>query len=336
MEDSPTINAGTRVVKEQKKITHEHPMLSLDKIHSIEEIKKFIGDKDVIASVKLDGLSLSATYLNGNLTRLETRGTGIEGTDVLIHKNSIAGLPLHINHNGKYVVDGECIVKYDDFQAINDKLPEDEKFSNPRNMASGSLNLLDSNISSTRGLSFIVWNVIEDSDGLKPTMLDNFVKAGSLGFNVVLYVAFSKIYQNDNDYVEEVLEFIKKSSNRLDLPMDGAVWSYNDIAYGKSLGMTSHHMNHSVAYKYYNEEVTTTLRDIIYDVSKNGILTPVAIFDPVEIEGTIVERASLSNLSILQKTLGEKPFVGQEIAVTKRNCIIPKIERAKDENGEWI
>jgi DNA ligase (NAD+) len=333
MADSPTINAGSRVAKEQKKIIHQHPMLSLDKIHSVDEIKKFIGNKDVIASMKMDGLTISLTYINGDLRRLESRGNGEIGTDLMIHKNSIKGVPLHIKHNGRYVIDGECIVEYDVFQTINDKLPDGEKFSNPRNMASGSLNLLDSKISATRGLTFMAWNVIEDSEDFKPIMLENFTRASGLGFDIVPFI---KIDDTDEANLENVLATMKHISNSRSLPMDGVVFSYNNIAYGKSLGMTSHHMRHSIAYKYYDEEVTTTLRDIIYDVSKNGILTPVAIFKPVEIEGTTVERASLSNLSILQKTLGEKPFVGQEIAVTKRNCIIPKIEKAKDENGEWI
>jgi DNA ligase (NAD+) len=319
MEDSPTLNAGSRVLKEQKKITHEHPMLSLGKIHSVEEIKKFIGDKDVIASVKMDGLSLSCTYLNGNLTRLETRGNGTQGTDVMVHKNGIDGLSLHIKHNGKYVVDGECIVKYDDFQAINDKLPEDEQFSNPRNMASGSLNLLDSNISSTRGLTFVVWNVIEDSEDFKPTMLGNLVGASGLGFDVVPFV---KVDHNDDEELDNILTTMKYIADKRDFPMDGVVFSYNDIAYGKSLGRTEKFFRNAVAYKYEDEDVETTLTGIDWTLGKTGVLTPTAEFQTVSIEGSEVSRASLHNISICKSLeLG----VGDKILVHKSNLIIPQV-----------
>jgi DNA ligase (NAD+) len=320
MEDSPTINAGSRVAKEQKKITHEHPMLSLDKIHSVEEIQKFIGNQDVIASVKLDGLTCSLTYINGDLKRLESRGNGEIGTDLLIHKNSISGIPLHINHHGKYVIDGECIVKYDDFQAINDKLPEEEQFSNPRNMASGSLNLLDSNISATRGLTFIAWNVIEDSEDFKPTMLGNFCKASGLGFNVVPFV---KVENTNNGDLDNILETIKHISNSLSLPMDGCVFSHNDIAYGKSLGRTSHHFNHSIAYKYEDDCAETTLRAVEWTMGKVGSLCPTAVFDTVQLEGTEVNRASLHNVSICKSL---EIGIGDTITVKKCNQIIPQLQ----------
>jgi DNA ligase (NAD+) len=329
MEDSPTINAGSRVAKEQKKITHEHPMLSLDKIHSVEEIREFIGNEDVIASIKLDGLTVSATYINGDLKRLESRGNGEIGTDLLIHKNSISGIPLHINHHGKYVIDGECIVKYDDFQAINDKLPESEQFSNPRNMASGSLNLLDSNISSTRGLSFIVWNVIEDSEDFKPTMLGNFCKASGLGFNVVPFV---KVENTNNGDLDNILETIKHISNSLSLPMDGAVWSYNNIAYGKCLGRTSHHFNHSIAYKYRQELYETILTDIEWNTTKTNLINPVAVFQPVDLEGAITTRATLHNISYIENLqLG----IGDTIQVYRANQVIPKVHDNLTRSNTW-
>lgn len=324
LEDSPTINAGSRVAAEQKKITHEHPMLSLDKIHSVEEIQKFINGHDVIASVKCDGLSLAATYLNGSLVRLETRGNGTDGTDVMIHKNSIAGLPLHINHTGKYVVDGECIVKYDDFQAINNKLPESQQFSNPRNMASGSLNLLDSNISSTRGLTFVVWSVIEDSENFKDTMYENFKNAENLGFTVVPYTVLpNDNHENDNTTLDDILIQIKTLAEFNSIPMDGCVFSYNDIAYGKSLGKTSHHFNHSVAYKYDDDCAETILRDVTWTMGKVGTLCPTAIFDTVSLENTEVSRASLHNVSICKSL---EIGIGDTITVKKCNQIIPQLQ----------
>lgn len=259
LEDSPTHNAGSKVSKEQKKITHEHPMLSLDKIHTVEEIRSFSKNNACIASVKLDGLTCSATYINGVLTRLETRGNGEIGTDIMVHKNSIKGLPLRINHGGKYVVDGECVVQYDKFEEINNTLSDEDKFSNPRNMASGSLNLLDSNISAKRGLQFIVWNVIEDSECFMNSMKRNLDSAYEFGFNIVPHTV---IYHLDDRTINDVLIQMKKFAESYRLPMDGVVFSYDDIKYGKSLGKTGHHFRHSIAYKYEDSDAETILRNI--------------------------------------------------------------------------
>lgn len=316
---SPTQNAGSKVAKEQTKITHEHLMLSLGKVHTVKEIEKFTGARTIVASLKLDGLSLSATYINGELTKLETRGNGEEGTDVLIHKNGINGLPLHINHHGKYVVDGECIVKLDDFNRINEKLSDEDKFSNPRNMASGSLNLLDSNISATRGLSFIVWNVIEDSEDFASTMSENFLIAEKLGFTVVPYAVLS----TDIEYSLDVtLTGMKHIANEENLPIDGCVFSQNDIEYGRSLGRTSHHFNHSIAYKYADDDYETPMISISWTMGKTGVLTPTAVFETVHMEDSDVSRASLHNVSIFKALeLGKDDIV----TVYKANQIIPQI-----------
>lgn len=321
MEDSPTINAGSRVAKEQKKIKHEHPMLSLDKAHSVEEIKKFLNGKEAIVSIKLDGLTVSATYLNGKLTRLESRGNGDTGTDVMVHRNSIYGLPKKINHKGKYVIDGECIVTYDDFYAINDKLPKDEQFSNPRNMASGSLNLLDSNISAKRGLTFVAWNVIEDTECYRNNMGDNLENAKELGFTVVPFI---RLYHYDDRTLDDVLEQIKRTAEEYSYPMDGAVFSFNDVKYGKSLGRTEKFFRHSVAFKYEDESVETALTRIDWTMGKTGVLTPTAVFKSVELAGTIVERASVHNVSILTQ-LQLTP--GDTVEVFKSNMIIPQIRK---------
>lgn len=323
LKDSPTQNAGSKVAKEQKKIAHEHSMLSLDKIHTIREVENFIDNKDCIASVKLDGLTCSATYINGTLKRLETRGNGEIGTDIMVHKNCISGLPLTINHNGKYVIDGECIVPYDKFDRINFSLSSDNKFSNPRNMASGSLNLLNSNISAKRGLQFIVWNVIEDSEDFSNNMVENLRKAFSLGFTVVPYIDISTYNHNEEkDNLDNILSLIKQFANDNLYPMDGAVFSYRDIEYGKSLGRTGHHFKHSVAYKYQDSDAKTTLTNIEWTMGKTGQLTPVAIFDEVELEGTKVNRASLHNISICKSLrLG----IGDTITIYKANMIIPQV-----------
>lgn len=328
--DSPTINAGSKVAKEQKKITHEHPMLSLNKIHSIDEIKKFANNECVTASIKLDGLSVSATYINGELARLETRGNGDVGTDIMVHKNSIKGLPKHIKHSGKYVVDGECIVTYGDFEKINATLSDDEKFSNPRNMASGSLNLLDSNISSKRGLTFVVWNVIEDSDYFKNDMKWNFDVAKDLGFTVVPHTC---LHYCDDLTLKDTLTQMKREAEFNEYPMDGVVFSYTDIAYGKSLGRTNHHFNAATAYKFEDELYETTLTDIEWNTSKSGLVNPVAVFKPIDLDGAITTRATLHNISYIENLqLG----IGDTIQVYRSNMVIPKVHDNLTRSNTWV
>lgn len=328
--NSPTINAGSRVATEQKKITHEHPMLSLAKIHSIEEIQDFLKDKHGLASVKLDGMTVSATYINGKLTRLETRGNGEIGTDIMIHKNSIAGLPQTINHNGKYVIDDECIITYDNFYNINDSLGEDEKFKNPRNMVSGSLNLLDSNISGKRGLAFIVWNVIEDTETYTNSMLYNFLLAKQLGFTVVLHREIEPSY-NSLD-IDMLLETIKSQADFFGYPMDGVVFSYDDINYGKSLGKTEHHFNHSIAYKFEDAMYKTKLLNIEWNTSKSGLVNPVAVFEPVDLDGAVTTRATLHNISYIEDLqLG----IGDTIQVYRANMVIPKVGNNLTRSNTW-
>lgn len=329
LKDSPTINAGSKVAKEQKKITHEHQMLSLDKIHSVDEIKKFLHKEAGIASVKLDGLTVSATYIKGKLTRLETRGNGDVGTDIMIHKNSIEGLPKKITHSGKYVVDGECIVTYDRFYDINATLGEDEKFSNPRNMASGSLNLLDSNVSAKRGLTFLVWNVIEDTEFFRNDMKSNFDNASSLGFFVVPHTC---LHHYEDATLNDTLVQMKAQADFYGYPMDGVVFSYMDIKYGKSLGKTGHHFNHSVAYKYEDELYKTKLTDIEWNTSKSGLINPVAVFEPVDLDGAITTRATLHNISYIENLqLG----VGDTIQVYRANMVIPKVHDNLTKSNTW-
>lgn len=329
LKNSPTINAGSKVAKEQKKITHEHQMLSLDKIHSVDEIKKFLGKESGIASIKLDGLTVSATYINGKLTRLETRGNGEVGTDIMIHKNSIEGLPKKIKHTGKYVVDGECIVTYDRFYDINATLGEDEKFSNPRNMASGSLNLLDSSVSAKRGLTFLVWNVIEDTELFKNDMKSNFDNASSLGFFIVPHTC---LYHYDDVTLNDALAQMKTQAGFYGYPMDGVVFSYMDIQYGKSLGKTGHHFNHSVAYKFEDELYETKLTGIEWSTSKSGLVNPVAIFEPVDLDGAITTRATLHNISYIENLqLG----IGDTIQIYRSNMVIPKVHDNLTRSNTW-
>ena len=314
LSDSPTQNINYQVVNKLNKVKHNHPMLSLDKTKSIDAIKSFLGNKDFICMAKMDGLTCSLRYLDGKLVSAETRGNGIEGEDILHNALQVKNIPNKINYKEELIIDGEIICTYNDFKDF------EKEYKNPRNFASGSIRLLDSKESSMRNLTFIVWDIIK---GLDEDRLSNkLLKANELGFTVVPFEVNLPEYKT----IEQIMEIVKKSSSIY--PIDGLVFKYDNCDEYISAGKTDHHFKGGIAYKFYDEEYETRLLDITYEVSRNGILTPVAIFEPINIDGTEISKASLSNLSILEDTLGQ-PYVGQKIWVTKRNQIIPKIERAE-------
>lgn len=313
--NSPTKNVGFEVKSELKKVKHSHPMLSLDKTKSVEELKKFIGNNEYVLSCKMDGLTILLTYEDGFLVKAETRGSGETGEDVTHNAKVFENIPLIIPHKGHFEVEGEAIITYDDFEKINDKLSEDTKYKNPRNLASGSVRQLDSKIASQRHLKFVAWKV---PTNISNSFSDNLNYLNKLGFTVVPYVA-----TNDIEHLEWLIEDRKLCADKFSYPIDGLVMTYNDIGYGESLGVTGHHPKHSIAFKFYDEEVITTLRDIEWSMGKVGQLTPVAVFEPVEIEGTTVERASVHNVSILTQLDLQ---IGDEITVYKANQIIPQVK----------
>lgn len=330
--NSPTQTVGYVVKSELEKVKHSHPMLSLDKTKSVDDLVKFAREKDCILSLKMDGLTCLLTYENGELVQAETRGDGEVGELITHNAKVFDNIPLTIDYKGHFEIEGEAIITYDDFNKINEFLSDDKKYKNPRNLASGSVRQLDSKIASQRHIKFIAWKV--PTEVASNSFINRLQYAAELGFDTV---PFLPIRGNSNaEFINIVIEQLQRRANERSFPIDGLVATYNDITYGESLGMTGHHPKHSIAFKFYDEEVETVLKNIEWSMGKIGSLTPVAIFDPVEIDGTMVERASLSNISILEKTLGKKPYVGQIIVVSKRNMIIPKIERAKDENGVWI
>jgi len=315
---------GASPVDSIAKITHQHPMLSLDKIHSEFEVKKFIKDRQCLAMYKADGLTISATYQDGILVRLETRGDGNVGNDIMHHANSISNLPKVINRIGKYVIDGECVILQGDFDSIN----TNGEYKNPRNLAAGSLNLLDGAESAKRHLKFYGWDVIEG--GSNNSLCANLIEANFLGFETVY-----KYMLNGAETMEEItriLTLIKNNANKEGFPIDGVVIKYDDIQYGKSLGMTEHHPLGAVAYKYQDETYATKLKEVIWQVGKTGQITPVAVFSPsVMIDGSEVERASLHNLSIMNE-LGLTN--GCTCYIYKANQIIPQIDHVdQDGNG---
>lgn len=321
MSNSPTQNVGFEVKSELQKVTHSSPMMSLDKTKDLEVLRKYCKGRPCVLSLKMDGLTIRLTYEEGDLVLAETRGNGEVGEDVTHNARQIKNIPLHIDHSGRYVIEGECIITYDDFEKINSQLPDDKKFKNPRNLASGSVRQLDSKIAGERGLKFVAWKVVEgDESNSYAERLDT---AELYGFDCVVRDWFTSSEGITEPYVKRLRKFAKIEG----LPIDGLVLAFDDISYGKSLGMTGHHVRHSYAFKFGDDIQQTILRDIEWSMGKTGELTPVAIFDPVELEGTEVSRASLHNLTILKETLGDKPFVGQEIEVYKANAIIPAIKK---------
>ena len=320
--DSPTQNINYQVVNKLNKVKHNHPMLSLDKTKSIDAIKSFLGNKDFICMAKMDGLTCSLRYLDGKLVSAETRGNGIEGEDILHNALQVKNIPNKINYKKELIIDGEIICTYNDFKDF------EKEYKNPRNFASGSIRLLDSKESSMRNLTFIVWDIIK---GLDEDRLSNkLLKANELGFTIVPFEVNLPEYKT----IEQIMEIVKKSSSIY--PIDGLVFKYDNCDEYISAGKTDHHFKGGIAYKFYDSCEQTKLLNITYEVSRNGVLTPVAIFEEIEIDGSTISKASLSNISILKQTLGEKPFIGQKIWISKRNQIIPKIEYAEDENGKRI
>ena len=320
LENSPTRKIHFEKVSELKKVKHSHPMLSLDKTKDIDVIKSFFGNQDRIAMCKMDGLTCSLTYENGKLISAETRGDGIVGEDITHNALVIPSIPNKINYSERLVIDGEIICTYNDFENFKDE------YKNPRNFASGSIRLLDSKECANRKLTFVAWDVIEGMSG--KLLTENLQELNKLGFNIVPITV--------SDTVEVQIDTIKDFAKAFGYPIDGVVFKFNDIEYGKSLGATDHHFKNAIAYKFYDEEYETRLINIHWTMGRTGQICPIAVFEKLDIDGTEVSRASLSNISIMEQTLGKHPFVGQEIVVTKRNQIIPKIERAKGEDGNWI
>lgn len=319
LSNSPTQKVGNVIWSKLEKSTHKYPMLSLDKIKykDIDKLYKWINNRDCVAMFKMDGLTIDLTYIDGNLVKAETRGNSIEGENITHNAKTFSNIPLRIPYNEEVHIMGEAIIDYETFDNINSKLPEDKKYRNPRNLCSGSVRQLNSSICKSRNVKF--YGYIVEGTNFK-TKISQLKFIEQLGFDVVGY---KYIFKGDsNDYINETINVLKEEANDKGLPIDGLVFMYNDIEYGKSLGMTAHHPLHSVAVKFTEDMEITTLRDIEWSLGRTGQITPVAIFDSVELCGTSVNRASLHNLTIL-KSLGLG--IGDEISVIKANEIIPQI-----------
>lgn len=320
--NSPTHNVGAIVLDNIKKVTHESPMLSLAKCHSAEEVKQFARGHTLVGSVKLDGLTCRLIFKDGELVRAESRGNGTIGNIITDHVKQFLNVPLHINKEGTYIIDGEALIKTDDFEELN----KNDEYKTPRNLASGTLGGLDTSVVKDRKLYWYAWEVVKgDSDN---SFYKRLLNAQNLGFDVVpCYNITINEFNQLQTHIDNFINIAEKEN----LPQDGVVFKFEDVEYGKSLGRTTDYFNNGIAYKVYNKSVETELIDIEYTMGKTGILTPTAVFKPVEIEGTIVERASLHNISIMKEIMG-KPWVGQHIGVFKANLIIPQIRWAEQDD----
>lgn len=304
---SPTHKVGYEVKSELQKVAHNHPMLSLAKTKDWNEFIRYFGNKDVIGMPKMDGLTCSLRYIDGELISAETRGNGEIGEDIFHNIKTVKTVPQKIPYKDELIVDGEIICTYQDFE------PFSTEYKNPRNFASGSIRLLDSNECAKRPLTFVAWNVIKGFDN-ENSFLRKLVLIDELGFTVVPWTS---------SFDWDAKEFLVNKAKKLGYPIDGLVGRFDDIKYGKSLGATSHHSNAAYAFKFGDETYETTLRGVEWNTTRTGIIAPVAIFDEIDLDGALTTRATLHNLSIIEQLeLG----IGDTITVYRSNMVIPKID----------
>ena len=318
LEDSPTQRVNFQVVNKLNKIEHNHPMLSLDKTKDINEIQKFIYYNDYIAMAKMDGLTCSLKYVNGKLVSAETRGNGFIGEDILHNALQVKNIPKRIDFKDELIVDGEIICTYENFKEF------ESEYKNPRNFASGSIRLLDSKESSMRRLSFIAWDCISGLEEVEK-LSTKLLKLNILGFTVVPFMA--------GEYsIDDTISTIQSIAQEAGYPIDGIVYKYDIISEYEAAGKTDHHFKGGLAYKFYDEEYETILRDVEWTMGRTGVLTPVALLEPINIDGSEVSRASLHNISIMDE-LGIR-YQDTKVMVYKANMIIPQISKALPYEGE--
>lgn len=318
LEDSPTQRVNFQVVNKLNKVEHNHPMLSLDKTKDTNEIQKFIYNNDYIAMAKMDGLTCSLKYVNGKLVSAETRGNGLVGEDILHNALQVRNIPKRIDFQDELVVDGEIICTYENFKEF------ESEYKNPRNFASGSIRLLDSKESSMRRLSFIAWDCITGLEDIEKLSI-KLLKLNTLGFTVVPFMA--------GEYsIDDTISTIQSITQEAGYPIDGIVYKYDIVSEYEAAGKTDHHFKGGLAYKFYDEEYETTLRDVEWTMGRTGVLTPVALLEPINIDGSEVSRASLHNISIMDE-LGIR-YQDTKVMVYKANMIIPQISRVLPYEGE--
>ena len=325
--DSPSQTISYQVVNSLKKVTHSHPMLSLDKTKDINNLKSFIGNHDYILMAKMDGLTCSLTYQNGQLVLAETRGNGIVGEDITHNANVIPSIPKSIPALAKYgevVIDGEIICTYSNFESFS------TEYKNPRNFAAGSIRLLDSQECEKRKLTFVAWDVIKGLDEKRLSEKLSFLNIATT-FKVVPFLT-----NNNTEELEEDINYLKRQcENFYSYPIDGMVVKYNKIDEYNAAGRTDHHFKGGLAYKFYDETYETEVKDIEWTMGRTGQLTPVLIYNDIDIDGTVCNRASLHNISIMHQLMGEA-YPGQRVFIYKANQIIPQVESAQINNPNKV
>ena len=327
--NSPTQNVGYTVAEDLEEVVHNHPMLSLDKTKSIDELRDFAGNRNCFLSVKCDGLTTSLYYSNGKLTGAETRGDGVRGVDVLQNVLTIKNIPHTIPYTDELIIDGETIIGWDSFRKINEPLPEDKKYKHPRNLVSGSLQLFDSEEAAKRNMRFIAWRVIKGFE--HKSVFEDLKRSEMLGFEIVPMYTYSNSSE-DRENLPDILESLREAADKYNIPYDGAVMATDDYKIAESMGRTETFFRHSIAYKYEDELFETTLRDIEWNTSKTGLINPVAIFDPVNLSGAITTRATLHNITYIKDMmLG----IGDRIRIYRSNMVIPKVHDSIDKSGNF-
>ena len=326
LSNSPTVNVGYEVLSELPKERHDSPMLSLDKTKDREALRDWLGEQKGVLSWKLDGLTIVLTYEDGKLSKAVTRGNGEIGEIITNNARVFKNVPVTIPYKGKLVLRGEAIITYSDFNRINEEIPEmDAKYKNPRNLCSGSVRQLNNKITKERNVNFFAFALVSaDNVDFKNSRAYQFEWLKKQGFDLVEY----KMVDRDN--IIDTIAWFEKTIVNNDFPSDGLVIIYDDIAYGESLGRTAKFPRNAMAFKWTDETADTVLRQIEWSASRTGLINPVAIFDPVELEGTKVSRASVHNISIME---GLKLGIGDNIRVFKANMIIPQIAANLTESG---
>ncbi|MBE6040555.1 MAG: NAD-dependent DNA ligase LigA [Clostridiales bacterium] len=327
-DDSPSINVGYETAAGLPKITHEIKMLSLNKTKDRDELRAWLGDQVGLLSWKLDGLTVGLTYENGRLVQGVTRGNGIEGELITANTLAIRNVPKTIPHKGKVIVRGEAVIKYSDFEAINEAIEDtDAKYKNPRNLCSGSLRQLDPNVTFDRMVNFYAFTLTL-SEGVEiGSRREKMEWMRSQGFDVVDYVMV------DKDNLIDVIDQYEAAIPDFDIPSDGLVLTFEDAGYAATLGETAKYPKDSIAFKWRDQQADTVLREIEWSPSRTGLLNPVAVFDPVELEGTTVSRASVHNLNIMEDLeLG----IGDTVQVYKANMIIPQLAGNLTRSGRIV
>ena len=325
MSASPTVHVGYETISELPKEAHIAPMLSLDKTKEVASLVDWIGEKKGLLSLKLDGISVILTYEGGRLSKALTRGNGEVGEVITNNARTFVNIPERLSFTGRLVVRGEALIRYSDFEILNNQTAEiGEKYKNPRNLCSGSVRQLNNEITAKRRVHFYTYNLIMTDDNREfSTKEEGLDWLSGLGFDIVPFKTVDK-----NTLSESVAQFSEEIAS-CDLPSDGLVLTYDDVSYSRSLGRTAKFPRDSIAFKWKDELADTTLRKIEWSASRTGLINPVAVFDPVELEGTTVSRASVHNVSVLRDL---KLGIGDRISVYKANMIIPQIYENKTKN----